>query len=163
MKGRKPKPAGMKLIEGNPGKKRIRREPAPPESGVPSPPPQLDAYGVEEWCRVADGLHAMGVLTGIDQQTLAAYCGAYSRWRHAEEELNKIKAEKSELNAMILQTVSGNYIQQPLIGIANKAAHDMMRYAAEFGLTPSARARLAIEPSHKADKFDGLIGVIKNG
>ena len=99
MKGRKPKPAGMKLIEGNPGKKRIRKEPEPPESGVPSPPPHLDAYGVEEWLRVADGLHAMGVLTGIDQQTLAAYCGAYSRWRHAEEELTNGKIFLSMLMA----------------------------------------------------------------
>jgi phage terminase small subunit len=34
-----------------------------------------------------------------------------------------------------------------------------MRYAAEFGLTPSARARLAIDPGRgKKSKFEGLIG-----
>jgi len=32
-------------------------------------------------------------------------------------------------------------------------------YAAEFGLTPSARARLAIDPGRgKKSKFEGLIG-----
>ncbi|MFA7218771.1 MAG: P27 family phage terminase small subunit, partial [Dehalococcoidales bacterium] len=54
----------------------------------------------------------------------------------------------------------GNYIQQPLIGIANTAARDMVKYASEFGLTPAARASLGIknEPRGRS-KFDGLIGI----
>jgi phage terminase small subunit len=35
----------------------------------------------------------------------------------------------------------------------------MVRYASEFGLTPSARARLALNPqAPKKSRFDGLIG-----
>jgi len=47
-----------------------------------------------------------------------------------------------------------------LIGIANKAAGDMVRFATEFGMTPSARARLGVDPGKKVkSKFDGLVGM----
>ena len=155
--GRKRKPAALSLLEGNPGKRKIPVEPKPPDE-QPVPPSHLDKYALEEWNRIADGLIVMGILAGIDQSTLAAYCGAYSRWRSAEEELNKLK-NKTPLDALILKTISGNYIQQPLIGIANKAASDMVRYASEFGMTPAARARLAIDPNKgKQSKFKDLIG-----
>jgi phage terminase small subunit len=43
------------------------------------------------------------------------------------------------------------------VGTANKAAADMMRYAAEFGMTPSARSRISAEPPEEsedpADRF----------
>ena len=155
-RGPKNKPIALRVLEGNRSRTPI---PVPLEapSDMPSPPAHLDAYGLEEWNRVADGLNAMGVLCEVDQATLAAYCGAYSRWRHAEEELNTLR-EKSNLNAMLLKTIAGNWIQQPLVGISNKAAADMVRYAAEFGLTPSARARLAVDPSRgKSSKYDGLL------
>jgi len=34
------------------------------------------------------------------------------------------------------------------MGAANKAMADMMRYAAEFGMTPSARSRIAAGKSN---------------
>ena len=153
------KPTRIKELEGNPGKRRLPiNEPIPPMD-LPDPPSHLDAYALEEWGRVADGLNAMGVLSGIDQAALAAYCAAYSRWRSAEEELNEL-AKKSKLQALVLKTVSGNWIQQPLIGIANKAAGDMVRFASEFGMTPVARSRLGVDPGRKnKSKFDGLVGI----
>jgi P27 family predicted phage terminase small subunit len=153
----KKKPIKLRVLEGNRGKGRIPIEPEPPHIS-PNPPSHLDEYALEEWRRVCEGLEVMGILYEIDQATLGAYCDAYSRWRAASEELNELK-KKSRLNALVLKTVSGNWIQQPLIGIANKAAGDMVRHAAEFGMTPSARARLAVDPGKgKRSKFDGLIG-----
>ena len=153
------KPTRIKELEGNPGKRRLPiNEPIPPMD-LPDPPSHLDAYALEEWGRVAEGLNAMGVLAGIDQAALAAYCGAYSRWRAAEEELKEL-AKKSKLQALVLKTVSGNWIQQPLIGIANKAAGDMVRFASEFGMTPVARSRLGVDPGRKnKSKFEGLVGI----
>lgn len=156
--GQKPKPARLKILTGNPGRREIPIEPTPPPE-KPEPPAHLDAYSREEWDRVVEGLYAMGILSSIDQSTLAAYCGAYGRWRAAEEELGKLRA-KAPINALVLKTISGNWIQQPLIGISNKAAADMVRYASEFGMTPFARARLAVDPKKgQKSKFDGLIGI----
>jgi len=56
-------------------------------------------------------------------------------------------AAKDELNAaLMIKTTSGNAIQNPLVGIANKAKADMVRYAVEFGMTPSARSRVTANP-----------------
>ncbi len=158
---RKPIPNVIKFKTGNPGKRPLKKEPTLPDTGIPDPPVHLDAYAREEWGRIADGLHAMGVLHQIDQQVLAAYCDSYSRWRHAVEAM-RARVEKAggdQLAALIDKTSNGNIVQNPLIGIANKAAGDMVRYAAEFGLTPAARARLAIDPAkNPGSKFDGLIG-----
>jgi phage terminase small subunit len=51
-------------------------------------------------------------------------------------------------------------MQNPLQRIAVNAANDMIRYAAEFGLTPAARARVAggIVGRAMSGKFDGLLG-----
>jgi P27 family predicted phage terminase small subunit len=157
---RKAKPIELKILEGNPGKRKIPENTPKAPADMPEPPKHLDKYALEEWERIAEGLNSMGILSSIDQAALAAYCGAYGRWRAAEEELEKLRNEKGSLNALILKTVSGNYIQQPLIGIANKAAGDMVRFAAEFGMTPAARARLGLDASRQSkSKFDGLIGL----
>jgi len=44
-----------------------------------------------------------------------------------------------------IKTGNANTIQHPLAGTSNKAASDMVRYAAEFGMTPSARVGLAVD------------------
>jgi len=52
-------------------------------------------------------------------------------------------AERDRLTGgLMIKTSNGNAIQNPLVGIANKAMADMVRYAAEFGMTPSARSRI---------------------
>ena len=57
----------------------------------------------------------------------------------------------------MIKTSNSNAIQNPLVGTANKAAADMVRYAAEFGMTPSARSRITAEPpaedTDPADRF----------
>jgi P27 family predicted phage terminase small subunit len=153
------KPTRIKELEGNPGKRRLPiNEPQPPMD-LPDPPSHLNAYALEEWGRVAEPLNAMGVLSRIDQAVFAAYCVAYSRWRLAEEELNKL-AKKSKRKALVLKTVSGNSIQHTLIGISNKAAADMVLFAKEFGMTSLARARMGVDPGKKSkSKFDGLVGI----
>jgi len=43
----------------------------------------------------------------------------------------------------MIKTTNGNAIQNPLVGMANRAMADMVRYATEFGMTPSSRSRIA--------------------
>lgn len=159
MKGRKRKPTNLIVLEGNPGKRKRPPEPLP-DSEIPGPPEHLDAYAREEWHRLAQGLYRLGLLYDVDRAAFAAYCTSYSLWRTAEEEMQKLAVAKNHpLAGIVAQTTNGNIVQGVLVGVANKARGDMVRYAAEFGLTPAARARLAIDPSkHKKSKFEGLIG-----
>ena len=64
----------------------------------------------------------------------------------------------------MIKTSNGNAIQNPLIGTADKADSDMVRYAAEFGMTPSARVPLAVDGSGAAgSKWEGLTGGVEAG
>ncbi|SMX50705.1 Phage terminase, small subunit [Maliponia aquimaris] len=45
----------------------------------------------------------------------------------------------------MIRTQGGNATQNPLVGTADKAMADMVRYGAEFGRTPSARTRIRAE------------------
>jgi len=158
--GRKPKPTSLKIIEGNPGKRRIKEEPKV-QSDLPSPPSHLDKYAKQEWKRLATGLHALGVLYEVDRGVFAAYCQAYSRWRSAEEGIQEAAKLKvgGMAKALTCRTTKGTITKHPLVVISENAAAAMVKYATEFGLTPSARARLAIDPEkYNKGKFSGLIG-----
>ena len=155
--GRKPKPTQLKLVTSNPGKRQVNRKEAKTKAVIPMPPHHLTADAVEEWNRVATELYNLGILSEIDRAALAAYAMAYGRWVQAERAIAKM-AEKDQLTGgLMIKTSNGNAVQNPLVGTANKAAADMMRYAAEFGMTPSARSRISAEPPQEngdpADRF----------
>lgn len=159
MPGPRPTPTRLKIIRGNPGKQRIRAEPepaVPPQ--VPEAPTFLDGYAREEWDRVADELYRLGLLTVVDTRPLAAYCSAYDRWRTAEETLAAIAANDSVLHGLVVKTAEGNMRRNPLVQIASDAAAAMVRYAAEFGLTPAARSRISVAGSKEPEsKFGPLL------
>lgn len=148
MRGRKPRPTYLKLVTGNPGKRRLNRaEPQPATAAPPQPPTELYADAKAEWRRVARRLHELGLLTGVDRAALAAYCQAWGRWRQAERALAEMARHDPVTGALMIKTKDGNAIQNPLVGVANKAMADMVRYAGEFGMTPSARSRIRGEPA----------------
>src|SRR5262245_12850722 len=134
--GPKPKPA-LRVVDAS-------------DEPIPDAPEFLDRYAMQEWHRLAPSLHADGRLTMRDMAAFAAYCSSYSRWRKAEEEC--------ATEGLTITTKHGNAIQNPKVGIANASRRDLVRIAAEFGLTPSARARFAKNGGKKdktAAKFFG--------
>lgn len=137
MRGRKPKPTRLKVIEGNLGKRPINgREPIPPSSR-PTCPSHLSATAKSEWKRLAEQLNRIGLLTQIDRTVLATYCQAYGRWVEAERKL--------ATSPPLLKTPAGYVQVSPWITISNKQVELMTRLMAELGLSPSARSRLAVQ------------------
>ena len=145
MRGRKKLPSHLKLVKGTARgelqkKKRDDIEPEQlPE--VPLPPVHLNAIAQEEWRRVSPQLYALRLLTAVDIAALVAYCEVYSTYRQADEILQTM-AQADATKGLLLRTKKENIIQNPMLGIRNKALRDMVFYAAEFGMTPSARARI---------------------
>jgi P27 family predicted phage terminase small subunit len=134
MRGRKPHPTHLKLVKGNPGHRPLNDTEPAPRKMLPDPPEDLTGAARKEWDRIAPELYRLGLLTSLDRSALAAYCQVYARWREAERGIAK--------GGLLSMTTNGNLVQNPLVGIANKAMSDMVRYAAEFGMTPSTRTRL---------------------
>jgi P27 family predicted phage terminase small subunit len=125
-----------------------------PEAGrnmpkwLAEPPPHLTADAREEWDRLAHTLWEVGILTRADRATFAAYCQAYGRWVTAERFVNQmaLEDEHKEFAALVVKTKTGHMIQTTMVGVANKAMADMLKFALEMGLTPSARTRINADP-----------------
>lgn len=142
VRGRKPTPTQLKVVKGTFRKDRApAAEPQVPAS-MPTPPPHLSEPARGEWARVCRELYNLGVMTELDRAALGAYCQAYGRWVQAEEALARFAARDPATHGIMMKTTAGNAIQNPLVGAANKAMSDMVRFAAEFGLTPAGRARV---------------------
>ena len=142
-RGPKTKPTNLKLLTGTARTHRLNPHEPQPDVTRPNPPEHLTEAALTEWDRIVGELVALGILTDLDRGALAAYCQAYGRWSAAETALARMAARDTVTDGLIVKTRSGNLIQNPLVGAANKAMADMVRYAAEFGLTPSARTRVA--------------------
>lgn len=149
--GRKAKPTNLRLIEGNPGKRGINLNEPKAEPVRMAPPQMLCDDATEEWERISEQLYNMGVLTSADRSALAAYCQCYGRWVKAERAIAKMAEQDTVTRGLMIKTSNGNAIQNPLVGVSNRAMADMVRYAAEFGMTPSARTRIDIEKTRDND------------
>lgn len=141
----KPKPTHLKVIQGNPGHYPLNKREPKPLPAIPLPPLELSPDAMREWKVVSVRLYSAGILSEIDGTALAAYCQAYGRWQQAERSLAIMRERDPISYGLIIKTHKNNIIQNPLVGTANKAMADMVRYASEFGMTPSARSRIKAE------------------
>lgn len=159
MRGRKPKPTRLKILTGNPGKRAINRNEPQPRGATPRCPPHLDAGAKAEWRRVSADLKSMGLLTAVDRAALAAYCQAWSRWAAAELKLREFGA------VLVRQGKDGQseFYPNPYLAVANVALMHMRSFASEFGMTPSSRTRLAVEPAREVDPLEEFLAKKKAG
>jgi P27 family predicted phage terminase small subunit len=142
--GPPPVPNNLRVLRGNPSRRPIYPEPQPAQpTDVPEPPPFLTGYAADEWWRTAPELHRLKLLTVLDVQVLAVYCIAYARWRTAEGALARMAERDAQTSGLLIKSQGGDAMQNPLVGIARRAAADMVRFAGEFGMSPAARARIS--------------------
>jgi len=115
-------------------------------------PRHLTGLARGEWRRLEPQLRAAGVLTVADRATLAAYCREYQRWVDAEAAIAKTGGE-------VTTTDAGNMIQNPWLAVANKALVLMRGFAADLGISPASRSRVAAAvPEDPMDQLDDIIG-----
>ncbi len=151
MAGRKPKPTNLKLLQGNPGKRKLNKnEPKPTAKTIPRPPAHLDVVARSEWRRVAPKLFAIGLLTPVDRSALAAYCVAYSKWVEAERAIRD--------RGMVTVTPNGYPCISAWAVVSNKAMRQMREFMAEFGMTPSSRSRVQVDTDDaESDPFENFL------
>lgn len=147
MRGRKPKPTHLKLINGNPGKRPLNKaEPIAPGSLQDAPDWMTGEY-VNGW-RYAIEHAPQGLLRLIDRSAMAAWVVAETIHRQAT-----IALAKTDLLVKTPQT--GAPMQNPYLPIINRQAQIMLKAAAELGFTPSSRSRVsnAGEPPKAENPF----------
>ncbi len=163
--GRKPLPAALHLIGGNRSKKSAAElagagRPVVAPAAPPECPEFLSPDAREEWQRIVADLLVMGLLSRVDRAELAVYCQAWGDWKYAREKITAL----GELGFSEM-TPSGYKQMSVWMQISNRAEDRMRTAGASFGLNPSARMRLNVnppqgelfpnEPKETANKFFG--------
>lgn len=146
MRGRKPK---LRVVGGN-GCRRPRNEAkSAPEARIPQPPFELSKEAMAEWDRLSEPLHRAGLLTELNRAVFAAYCDAYAQALQAGRVLRRMAKTDPVTGGLVIRTKKGYPIQNPILGIANKAWAETVRYAIELGMTPRARTRVQNRKSNR--------------
>lgn len=135
MRGRKPTPTNLRILRGNPSHRPLNAAEPKPAAADLAPPDWLDGLARTEWTRLAPLLHRLGLLTEIDVQALATYCQTYARWREAEEKIKEF--------GLVIKGRNGYPVISPFAAVADRAMRQMKGFLIEFGMTPSARSRVA--------------------
>ena len=155
-RGPMPKPAALKLLEGNPGKRTLNlEEGVNPRIEIPAPPKHLGREAKKEWKRVTPLLEELGLISGLDRTALALYCQAVGRLAELEEafngQVNRIMESGMEYADAVYQashavTPSGYAQQSVMVQLIKSHREQVNRYLQHFGLSPAARGR--VQPSN---------------
>lgn len=154
VRGRKPTPTALKVLEGNPGKRKLNTREPKPAKKAPTCPAWLEPEAKKEWRRLAKQMVEIGILTDIDRDSFAGYCQAYARWKEAEEFISQ--------HGSIVRTPSGYWQTVPQVSIAQTYLKQMNRIAEQFGLTPAARSRI-VAGSEKKETKDEMEALLEEG
>jgi len=157
--GARPKPTALKVLQGNPGKRRLPENEPKVTRADPSfdePPAEIaeDPVACAEWRRVAPMLRLCGIVTDGERGSLLTLCQQWSRYLEAHGKVRQL--------GMIVKKPSGIPVVNPYLAVEQQAMMLCIRLWQELGLTPSARTRLSAIPAgefpqSEMNKWEGLL------
>lgn len=139
MRGRKPKPTHLKIIEGNKGRRPLNVKEPRVVRRLSEPRPWFNESQRESW-EYAIANAPYGMLTTLDRSALTA-------WVVAEDLHRQATIAVAESGMVVLSPDKGVPMQSPHLAIINKQAMIMLKAASELGFTPSSRSRVKVEDS----------------
>jgi P27 family predicted phage terminase small subunit len=147
-KGRKPKPAELRVLQGNPGHRKIPDVPkSAPVDGKFPPPEWMDAEAKKEWRKIVKAYESVKMITETDLQLLTAWCTAVSQFISAHKELKKAERKKTktleDYKLIRLCQISINEARAALLAISSR-----------FGFSPVDRMKLALPPDKPDEEKD---------
>lgn len=151
VRGRKPKPSHLRLLEGNPGHRPINDGEPVPVGALGAAPDELTGKARERWREINDGCPWLSV---ADRDAVRAYCVAFALHLKAHEAVEKV--------GLFVKDTGGKIIRNPALHELARQAEAMRKWANELGFTPSARVRLDVrqlDPNNVTDaqSIDRLI------
>lgn len=152
MSGPPKTPTALVLLKGNPGHRPINdAEPMPPEGELQMPMHWRQASdAAREWKRMLPILTKMRVLTVADQTAFAAYCEQHQLYNESMSDVL--------LLGRLIENAQGNMVRNPALQTARDSLAMVKSLCAEFGMTPSGRARMTV-PGTASDQ-DGVAAAI---
>lgn len=120
-----------------------------PKVKSPPCPAFLGRIGRREWRRQVAELESLGVIATIDRAALAVWCDTW------QEYLVAIAMIRKHGRQAVGST--GQMVVSPWFRAKATAAERLLKYAAQFGFTPSARARINAVEVAEEDKFGDFL------
>lgn len=151
MRGRKPKPSYLRVLDGNAGKRPVNEnEPIPAGKLEERPPPDVLSDAQKIVWRQAIKSAPPGMLRHLDESVLVVWVTACERHADASKQVSKLGS--------LLKGKTGTPYQNPYLAIMNKQAAILLKAAAELGFTPSSRSRVKVDPQKpgEGDPFADL-------
>lgn len=167
MRGKKPIPTNLKILNGNPGKRPLpKNEPRPaPVTKIPSPPSILNAPAKAAWKRLAPELDRLGLLTVSDLETFTVACQSYGIWVECEKYFKQKDPDTGKPYGRTYKYTnkngSTNEIERPEVKIGQKAIDHFKAFMTEFGLTPASRTRIEVKPAEGDDPMEKILSGVK--
>lgn len=132
--GRPPKPVELKVISGNPGKRRLPTETIKAPPSKPRRPAWLSRYGRAAWEYVTPELDDLGLLARADRDALAMLCEAAGNFRAATEDVAR--------RGILVEGDKGRTVKNPALQVQRDAARTFATFSSMLGVSPGDRARL---------------------
>ena len=151
-RGRKPKPAAVRRLEGNPRKHPIV-DPEVIGLGEPFVPPELheDAQACVELVKRA---MPPSVYSALDSYALAAFATAWAMHKRAAHAMAAPDFQP------IITDEAGNRRPSPWFRVLRGQSAEMRSWGDRLGLSPAARASLKLPgPNDPPSKFAGLVAL----
>jgi phage terminase small subunit len=168
MKGRKPKPTGLRLIEGNREHRTIHQDSEPkPAAGEPPRPDSLSPAALEHWDFLIDHLRAMNILAMSDQGLIMSAAMAFGQASEIQREVVALSADieslrragdgsEADIESMKLAFKMGKQIDEKR-RLINTTLATLSRFEADLGLSPTARTRIKIDKPQPKSKRERLL------
>lgn len=149
MPGPPPKPTALKRLAGNPGKRALNDSEPQPERVAPARPRGLPKGARSFWDAHAEKLEQLGILTEVDGPAFTMMA------RHFD--IATRAAKQIEAEGLTVDDFNGAVRKHPLLQVWRENSAAFLRYAAQFGLTPSARSRLSVPEPPEIDDYEAFL------
>lgn len=149
MRGRKPKPSHLRLLDGNASHSAKPNHDEPmPTGDLDEAAPELSALAQKIW-REAIASAPPGMLKLLDRSAFQGWVVAFATFQEADTKVQSL--------GLLLKSKEGTPYQNPYLGIRNKAAGMMRQFASDLGFNPTARTRVkVVKPTAGANPFADL-------
>jgi len=152
MRGKTPTPTTLKILRGNPGRRRLNSdEPSSPLlKRMPPAPEFLNDEGKRVWSAEGRRFIKAGLLTALDLTMFGTWCLWYSVRDIASRAVNKS-------GLVIKANGVGNPYINPYVNAISMSSKAMHQIEIEFGLSPASRTKVkSLNPAQRS-LFDSLL------
>ena len=144
-RGTKPTPTETLKVRGS-WRAKVRIDEPQPVPGAPDCPEWITGEAKAEWERQIVDLDARRLLAKSYRAALAMFCQAWGQYVDAVKYIQ----ERGDAG-LITITDKGNEIQNPMVGIQNKAFERANKLGQQFGFSPSAQVGIKTDGTKEKD------------